>query len=280
MTDNLGDSVVPSAVEELPLTESYLPKDWVLNIYNKGIFKKVANKPGYHAKPHRELCRIQTLNDLFFLIRLMGMKASSGSSSEIVPADKLNLDMNDYIIMRAGIEPVWEDPKNTNGGTFTIKIPHKYGYDLWTRLIMHTLGETLTRNMEDINGIGVSYISDAHDLGSGMNGSGTYTYIKIWDGKPGRTLESFLAILPIEIMEIIKDSSTKYTLNQTKKHFGQEDILKRINRPDSDYGYSGRGRGGYGGGGFDNRRGGRGRGGYGGDGFDNRRGGRGGQRRY
>jgi hypothetical protein len=202
----------------------------------------------------------------------MGKRSTSGAGSDIVSVDKLNLDMNDYIIMRAGIEPVWEDPKNTNGGTFTIKISHKYGYDLWKRLIMHTLGETLTRQMSDINGIGVSYISDAHNLSSGGNDAETYTYIKIWDGKPNRSHEDFLGILPIEIMEIIKDSSTKYTPNQTKKHFGQEDILKRINTTDNEYGFGGRGRGrgrgrgNRGGNGFQNR--------YGGSEFDNRRGGR------
>ena len=42
--------------------------------------------------------------------------------------------MNDYIIMRKGIEPIWEDPKNSNGGTFTVKMAHSKGYDVWSTL--------------------------------------------------------------------------------------------------------------------------------------------------
>ena len=107
--------------------------------------------------------------------------------------------MNDYIIMREGIEPIWEDPRNKNGGTFSVKIGHKKGYENWSMFMTHILGETLMQDMSNINGISMSYISSDDDMGPtvaegtissvGSAPSPSFadrgsTFLKIWDGKP------------------------------------------------------------------------------------------------
>lgn len=215
-----------------PITNINLPNKWTFYLYNKDLFRKIANRPNFHAKPHREICTLNTVNDLVYILKIMEIKNDNKSRTDFSP-NKINLDANDYIIMRQGIEPIWEDPKNSNGGTFTIKMSHSKGYHVWTTFVMYMLGETLTYEMDNINGMTVSYISDSFNNNNSNNdntNNNNYTYIKIWDAKPSRTEKEFLNILPMDIINMIKGESIKYIPNVTKKHYGQEDIISKIGR--------------------------------------------------
>lgn len=56
-------------------------------------------------------------------------------------------------IMRDGIAPTWEDPKNRNGGCFSYKVANKIVYETWKQLTYGLLGETLSKNDSFISGI-------------------------------------------------------------------------------------------------------------------------------
>lgn len=61
--------------------------------------------------------------------------------------------------MRAGITPMWEDPKNRNGGCFSFKVMNKQVVDAWKMLFYAMCGETLCVNPKHnqlINGITIS----------------------------------------------------------------------------------------------------------------------------
>ena len=227
----------------IPLTNINLPNQWVLYLYDKQLFKKIANRPNFQAKPHKELCTISTVNDLIYILQLMEVKIEPKLKIDFI--NKINLDANDYIIMRKGIEPIWEDPKNSNGGTFTIKMNHINGYDVWSTFVMYMLGETLTHEMQNINGITVSYISDAynfHSSGAGTNNS--YTYIKIWDGKADRTRDQFVNILPIDLLEKIKSESLMYSQKNKKKDFNEKNIISKLQNSNNKNSYN-KNRGGF-----------------------------------
>lgn len=228
------------------LTNINLPNQWVLYLYDKALFKKIANQPKFQAKPHKEICTISTVNDLMYILQLLEVKIESKLKIEFMNNNKINLDANDYIIMRKGIEPIWEDPRNSNGGTFTIKMNHTKGYDVWSTFVMYMLGETLTYDMSNINGITVSYISDAYNFSNNNpNNNNSYTYIKIWDAKSDRTRDQFVSILPIDLMNKIKDESLLYTPNNKKKHYGQEDIISKLTSNKKNYNGGGNDRGGF-----------------------------------
>lgn len=218
------------STNEISSMDIKLPSEWVLYLYDKLLFKKMANRPNFQAKPHRSLCTISTVNDAVYLLQLMEVKVDSKTNIDCI--NKINLDMNDYIIMRKDIEPIWEDPKNSNGGTFTIKMNHDKGYDIWSTFVMYILGETLTNDMQNINGITVSYIPNSTSFHGDniFNGYGQ-TYIKIWDAKPDRTRDQFISILPKELINKIKSDSIMYTPNNKKKHYGQEDIINKLTNP-------------------------------------------------
>ena len=61
-------------------------------------------------------------------------------------------------LMRKGIKPTWEDPKNRDGGSFSYKINNKIVINLWKNLSYVLLGETLTKPeiSEFITGITIS----------------------------------------------------------------------------------------------------------------------------
>ena len=62
-------------------------------------------------------------------------------------------------VMRDGITPMWEDPKNRNGGCFSFKVINKQVFGVWKSLFYAICGETLFINKEYnklVNGITIS----------------------------------------------------------------------------------------------------------------------------
>lgn len=62
-------------------------------------------------------------------------------------------------IMRKGITPLWEDPKNRSGGCFSYKVNNKIVVESWKKLSYSLIGETLSKNknlQSQINGITIS----------------------------------------------------------------------------------------------------------------------------
>jgi hypothetical protein len=61
--------------------------------------------------------------------------------------------------MRSGVTPMWEDPKNRNGGFFSYKVANKFVPEVWKTMLYALCGETLSSNPKYsplINGITVS----------------------------------------------------------------------------------------------------------------------------
>lgn len=75
-------------------------------------------------------------------------------------------DLNELIIqnsmlflMRDGINPLWEDPNNKNGGCWSFKISKNDVYKTWNDLSVHLIGENITKEIDNslnINGISIS----------------------------------------------------------------------------------------------------------------------------
>ena len=62
-------------------------------------------------------------------------------------------------LMRNGIAPMWEDPKNKKGGCFSYKITNKNVYQIWSELSYALVGNTISANVpfiEAVTGITIS----------------------------------------------------------------------------------------------------------------------------
>lgn len=58
--------------------------------------------------------------------------------------------------MRLGYPPIWDDPKNYDGGGWTFKVDKHNVRDYWETLACFCLGETCGHNPENIIGVSVS----------------------------------------------------------------------------------------------------------------------------
>ncbi len=91
--------------------------------------------------------RILTFNSVHAIIMLL----------ETIPDEMITNCM--LFIMRDGIKPMWEDPKNKKGGCFSYKINNKSVSSIWKSLSYSLVGESLTENTNVrpcINGITIS----------------------------------------------------------------------------------------------------------------------------
>jgi hypothetical protein len=76
---------------------------------------------------------------------------------ETLPEKMINNCM--LFLIRKGIQPMWEDPKNCKGGCFSYKVNNKNVTSVWKNLSYILVGESLTEDktlMKNINGITIS----------------------------------------------------------------------------------------------------------------------------
>jgi len=61
-------------------------------------------------------------------------------------------------MMRDGVNPVWEDEENKNGGCFSYKVDNKYVKDIWNELCCYILGNTISTDSVNntITGVSIS----------------------------------------------------------------------------------------------------------------------------
>lgn len=78
------------------------------------------------------------------------------SITESIPEQMVQNCM--IFIMKKGIDPIWEDVKNKDGGCFSYKISNKHIYKCWNSLSYALFGNILTspKYNEIINGITIS----------------------------------------------------------------------------------------------------------------------------
>jgi len=121
--------------------------------------------------PHNEHKLIGKWNLYYHLPHDKNWDLSSYKSimKNIETAERLisiNENLNENIIkhcmlfvMRDGITPMWEDPKNRNGGAFSFKVANKLVPAVWKTLFYALCGETLStdRTLSPMfNGITIS----------------------------------------------------------------------------------------------------------------------------
>ena len=73
-------------------------------------------------------------------------------------------------IMKDGIIPMWEDPKNRNGGCFSYKVSNKNVCEVWRDLSYLLVGNTISSNMQFVNGV----------TGVTISPKKNFCIIKIW----------------------------------------------------------------------------------------------------
>jgi hypothetical protein len=73
-------------------------------------------------------------------------------------------------LMKDGIKPIWEDPKNRNGGCFSYKVSNKNVYDVWKELSYILVGDTISTKPSFVAGV----------TGITISPKKNFCVIKIW----------------------------------------------------------------------------------------------------
>lgn len=73
-------------------------------------------------------------------------------------------------IMKEGIRPMWEDPRNRNGGCFSYKVLNKNACKVWKDLTYVVIGQTVSENADFVNCVNGITISPKKN----------FCIIKIW----------------------------------------------------------------------------------------------------
>lgn len=106
-------------------------------------------------KSYKNVCKFETVEETIGIV-------------ELLPPDLVKNCM--LFIMKDGIAPMWEDPKNRNGGCFSYKVSNKNVVETWKELTYLMCGETLSLDVSFVNSI----------TGITISPKKNFCIIKIW----------------------------------------------------------------------------------------------------
>jgi hypothetical protein len=111
------------------------------NLKDKWIlwFHKV-NDNNWDLSSYDKIYEISSYYDILFIIKEIS-----------------NITSGMFFFMKNGINPVYEDEKNKNGGYWSFRITKKDSFDLWEKIIFYlTIDKITNQNNDLINGFSVS----------------------------------------------------------------------------------------------------------------------------
>jgi len=111
--------------------------------------------PDWTVKSYKKICKFTTVEEVIAI-------------TDSLPVDLVKNCM--LFIMRDGIKPMWEDPRNRNGGCFSYKVSNKNVFEVWRDLTYVLVGESISTNNNFINGV----------TGITISPKKNFCIIKIW----------------------------------------------------------------------------------------------------
>ena len=94
--------------------------------------------PDWTVKSYKKICQFKTIQEVIGI-------------TESLPPDLIKNCM--LFIMRDGVTPMWEDPKNRNGGCFSYKVSNKNVFEVWKELTYVLVGETISNDCIFVNSV-------------------------------------------------------------------------------------------------------------------------------
>jgi len=123
------------------LTMSTTSNSETYSLFNKlksrwNLWAHLPQDPDWTVKSYKKICQFKTVEETIGI-------------TESLPADLIKNCM--LFIMKEGITPMWEDPKNRNGGCFSYKVSNKNVFEVWRDLTYVLIGETIGTNSNFVN---------------------------------------------------------------------------------------------------------------------------------
>jgi len=152
------------------------------------------SNPKWRLEDFIEKCTISTINDLAGVYNFL---------------QKLDMEHNDYNLMRNGINPIWEDPKTRNGTIISIQVPDEITNLVWTLMSFSIVGETFCQQSHLINGLSIKLIRD--DGKKKQRVINPCSLIKIWTRSSSKDVRNGL-------QKFITEELPQYVPDKWKSH--------------------------------------------------------------
>lgn len=111
--------------------------------------------------------------------------------------NKLNQWKYNFFVMKSDSHPTWEHETNRNGGTCSIRVDISNSMDILEQLLILLMNETLTEEIDDINGIS-------------FTAKGNWCIIKVWNKNNKNNISTQI---PSYLRKIYPSISIKYKEN-------------------------------------------------------------------
>jgi hypothetical protein len=127
------------------------------------------------------------------------------------PIDRIAMRESIYLF-KSGFKPIWEDRRNVQGGSWTFRVPKALGPDLWTRIQLMAIGETLQGALDE----------DDQICGVGLSVRFNSQLISIWHryAHKKRSVDNLLAVVLAELPEEIRPKPENYFYKKHSDHAG------------------------------------------------------------
>jgi hypothetical protein len=106
--------------------------------YKWNLWAHLPQDPDWTVKSYKKIYQFKTVEEAIAI-------------TESLPADLVKNCM--LFIMRDGVTPMWEDPKNRNGGCFSYKVSNKNVFEVWRDLTYVLIGESISTNSVFVNSV-------------------------------------------------------------------------------------------------------------------------------
>ncbi|KAH7152411.1 translation initiation factor eIF 4e-like domain-containing protein [Dactylonectria estremocensis] len=127
------------------------------------------------------------------------------------PVDNIKMRESIYLF-KAGFRPIWEDRRNILGGSWTFRVPKSIGPDVWNRVQLLAIGETLQGVLDDedqLCGVGLSVRFNSH-------------LISIWhrDASKQNSVDAILACILEDLPVELRPKPDSYFYKKHSDHAG------------------------------------------------------------
>ncbi|KAF2453642.1 translation initiation factor eIF 4e-like domain-containing protein [Lineolata rhizophorae] len=132
--------------------------------------------------------------------------------------DIATLPLRDSVhLFHKGVKPVWEDPRNVRGGSWTFRVPKDKAKDFWKEICMMAIGEQL---QEAVSSKRIKFLDDI--CGISLSVRFTSTLITIWnrDADHAAGIAKILEVVLHQLPQELVPKESAYYYKRHSEHSG------------------------------------------------------------
>ncbi|KAF2863144.1 translation initiation factor eIF4e [Piedraia hortae CBS 480.64] len=121
-------------------------------------------------------------------------------------------------LFHKGVKPVWEDPRNTRGGSWTFRVPKDRAHEFWKEICMMAIGEQLQAAVNDPSR--TVFRDDICGVSIGVRFNSML--IQIWnrDGDHQAGIDAILRTVLLNLSEGLMPRDGSYYYKRHREHAG------------------------------------------------------------